>query len=769
MKKIILFFLFLFPILSLCHAQTVGLVLSGGGAKGIAHIGIIQALEENNVPIDYIAGTSMGAIVGALYAMGYTPSEMMELIKSPDFVSWSTGTMEEDYIYYFKKPDPTPEFASFKISLQDSSKITPHFLPQSLINPLPMNFAFMRIFAPYTAQSAGNFNNLFVPFRAVASDVYHKRPLILKNGDLGDAVRASMSFPFVFKPIEIDSVLVYDGGIYNNFPLDVMKDDFNPDIIIGSNVASAPEKPDENNLMAQIENMVMQKTDYNLDEKDGILLDFDLKEFGLLDFPKADAIFNIGYEKAETMIDSIKSRIPREVSTDTREMQRMIFKSKTPELIFNNITVEGGNHFQQNYIKRQFLPDEKDTTFTQEDVKRSYYKLLSDSKISDLIPHAIYNEKTGYFTLDLKAKIQDNIALGLGGYVSSGNTNQIYLGAKYRTLNLYPMDIEVSGQIGRAYNAGTASARFELPSHMPMYLKVIGSYSKKKYFESEKLFYTDESPTFIANAESYAKIRLGLPFLTTGKTELTVGYGLLSDNYYQSNVVDYSQTTSDKSNYKFLMGSLRFEKNTLNSFMFPVTGSSISVIGEAAYGKEYYYASNGKTRPKQSTDKAKHSWLQMTAQSQNYFGLTPKFTLGVRGELVLSSKSFFNNYTSTIIQAPAFTPTPHSKMVFNEAFRATQYIAAGILPIWHIINKLQLRTELYGFVPFYKIKSEKNTNKPYYGKFMRSFEYIGEIALVYDLPFASISIYVNKYSYPKDNWNFGVGLGFLLYNPKFLE
>lgn len=137
---------------------------------------------------------------------------------------------------------------------------------------------------------------MFVPFRAVASDVYHKRPVIFEKGDLGDAVRASMSFPFVFKPIEIDSVLLYDGGIYNNFPIDVMKKDFNPDIIIGSNVSSNPEKPKEDNLMAQIENMVMQKTDYKIKEEDGILIDFNLKEYNLLDFPKADQIFKTGYE-----------------------------------------------------------------------------------------------------------------------------------------------------------------------------------------------------------------------------------------------------------------------------------------------------------------------------------------------------------------------------------------------------------------------------------------------------------------------------------------
>ena len=150
MKKIIMVFLAVILFCTGIKSQSVGLVMSGGGARGIAHIGLIQALEENNVPIDYVAGTSMGAIVGALYAMGYTPEEMIQLILSDDFNSWSRGILEDDYIYYFKKPEPTPEFVTFNLGIQDSSKITPHFLPRSLINPLPMNFAFMRIFAPYS-------------------------------------------------------------------------------------------------------------------------------------------------------------------------------------------------------------------------------------------------------------------------------------------------------------------------------------------------------------------------------------------------------------------------------------------------------------------------------------------------------------------------------------------------------------------------------------------------------------------------------------------
>ena len=163
----------LIGILCLCpyiiHGQKVGLVLSGGGAKGIAHIGVIKALEENNIPIDYVTGTSMGAIVAAFYAMGYTPEEMLELIKSKEFSTWSTGEISPSNMYYFRKPDPTPAFISFKLS---GTKGLSNVLPDSYINPLPMNLGFLVVFAPYTAVCRGNFDNLFVPFRAVAADIF---------------------------------------------------------------------------------------------------------------------------------------------------------------------------------------------------------------------------------------------------------------------------------------------------------------------------------------------------------------------------------------------------------------------------------------------------------------------------------------------------------------------------------------------------------------------------------------------------------------------
>ena len=733
MKRILLLLL-----VSLCgwaqvSAQTVGLVLSGGGAKGIAHIGIIKALEENNVPIDYVAGTSMGAIVGAWYAMGYTPDDMLNLILSDDFSLWSRGIFDERYVYYFKKPDPSPEMVNFNIALQDSSKFETHFLPNSLINPFPMNYAFMSLFAPYTAQCDGNFDKLFIPFRAVASDVYHKRELVLRDGDLGDAVRASMSFPFVFKPIEIDSVLVYDGGIYNNFPVDVMKNDFNPDVIIGSIVAAKIDKPKEDDLINQIENMVMQKSDYTLDPEDGILMRFDLSDVGLLDFPKARQIAKIGYDYAMELMDSIKSRIPRELSQETRQLQRMVFKSQTPDLVFNSVSVEGGNHQQKEYIKRQF---DSDKPFTDEDAKASYYKTISDGKISDLIPHARYDKASGMFNLDIKAKVHDQLSVGMGGFISSTSSNQICIGAHYRTVSLNSLDLDLTGQIGQSYTSGILSARFDLKTAIPMYLKMQAVASKQKFYQNETLFYSDRMPSFVTQSEQYVKLRLGLPFLTSSKAVVSVGYGSMTDRYYQSNTVDFSSNEQDRSRYNLFVASMKFDRNNLNSYMYPTAGTDCSVLGLLAYGKEHFTPYNTDLQPN-STQTL--SWLQLEGNIHTYIPLGNKFVLGLRGKAVVSSKGLLSNYTSTLAQAPAFTPTPHSQTIFNPAFRSTQYLAAGVIPIWKILNNLQFRNEFYLFAPFRQIYEGENY-EPYYGKAFTKYHFMGESSLVLNLSFASISL-----------------------------
>ncbi len=132
-KSVIISLLTTLSVLAAGKQQSVGLVLSGGGAKGIAHIGVIKALEDHDIPIDYVAGTSMGAIVGGLYAAGYTTEEMMQLLLSKDFANWSTGQIDRKLTYYFYKDSPTPAMLNVPVPTRRDSLSSNSILPSSLI------------------------------------------------------------------------------------------------------------------------------------------------------------------------------------------------------------------------------------------------------------------------------------------------------------------------------------------------------------------------------------------------------------------------------------------------------------------------------------------------------------------------------------------------------------------------------------------------------------------------------------------------------------
>lgn len=747
------------------YAQRVGLVLSGGGARGIAHIGLIQALEDNNIPIDFITGTSMGAVVGSMYAMGYTTEEMIALIKSDEFKLWQTGKIDESMINYFKRGESTPDFFNVKTSFSDSIKVKRKFLPQSLINPLPMNFAFMKLFASATARSERNFDNLFVPFRAVASDVYNKCPVILSKGELGDAVRASMTFPFVFKPIEINGVLVYDGGIYNNYPVDVMKEDFAPDFIIGSVVSDNPAKPDEDDLMTQIENMVMQKTRYDIDSIDGISIKFKLDNISLLDMHRADEVYKIGYDKGMEYIGEIKGRVSREVPKEIMEINRRVYRSMDPEIQFDDIQITGANHLQTRFIKDQFRFKD-DAPMTMGEVEKSYYSLLSDSKITEIMPSAVKNDNGGY-DLKLKVKLNQDLETSIGGFITSMNSNRIFFGANYRVMSLYAADMNVNAQLGKSYNTANAVVRFDFPLKIPVYLKVRYAYIGQRYYESEKLFSVDDSPCFIDQQENYGILEIGSPIGRVGKIIYGAGYGHLRDAYYQSRMVDFSTVKSDVSLYNLWQIMAGFEVNRITARDYPVEGFRHNLKGKFITGTDTYKVPSDQNTLIRQTESTK-SWFQIKYQTEYYFNTSKHFAWGVSGDLFMSNKPFFSNYTATIIQAPAFTPTPHSKVVFNEAFRAMNYAAVGFKPIWKINDLFQIRGEFYGFQPLNKIVADSQ-NKATNADFKLAPEYIGEISAVCKLPFASISVFGNHYSKPKKDWNFGLNIGFLINTPKFTE
>lgn len=748
--------------------QSVGLVLSGGGAKGIAHIGVIKALEEHNIPIDYVAGTSMGAIIGGLYAAGYTTDEMIDLILSPEFVNWSTGRIDPNLTYYFARKEPTP--ALITVNLGDNGNISDSptsVLPTSLISPLPMNFGVMEIFSAYTAQCDGDFNRLFVPFRCVTSNVYTKHKVVCRSGSFGDAIRASMSFPLVFHPIEMDGTLMYDGGIYDNFPVDVMRSDFAPDIMIGVDVSTPDTKPKANDIIQQLEDMVIQNNDYSLPADEGIKIKVDVSMFGLLDFQQARIISAKGYEKAMEMMDSICKRVTSRIPRETREVRRKVFKDLTPYVRFDSVHVSGGNPGQNAYLRYIFTHNSPDT-FGLARARNSYYRAISSGQIENLLPKAVRLPGDSLFTLDINATVKNNFRVGFGGYISSSTASMLFFSGGYNNLSINSFDAAVNAWVGQSYLAADGSAKFTIMSATPSYLMLRAVISRQKFHENDNLFFNDATPNFVTNYETFGQLTYCLAAGRRGKFETAVGIGHLIDRYYRSSIVNdptpEREYGRDKAARTLGQIKLAYEYNTLDNTSYPTGGSDIraAVMGVTGRMTHYPYSLNA------DPVKTKPTWAELQVHALGFVNPSKHFALGLESNLIASTRKLPADYSTALVTAASFNPTPSTYNAFNPAFRADSYITGGIIPVWKISSMLQARGTFHCFLPFRRIE-EGPDHTAVYGKWFANPRFFGEVSAVVNLPFAAVTAYANYMSYPARNWNFGLSLGIFILAPKFLR
>ena len=764
MKRFFIAISFCLGLFISIQSQKVGLVLSGGGAKGIAHIGIIKALEENGIPIDFVTGTSMGAIVGGMYAMGYSPDEMIQTLKSKDFKRWSTGEVETSFNYYFRNADPKPNFVEipFNINNIDSISLKSAILPTNLVSPRQMNYAFLPFTSQANAVCGGDFDKLFVPFRCVASDVYNKESVIFRYGNLGDAIRASMTYPFMFKPIMIDGRLLFDGGIFNNFPVDVMRKDFNPEFMIGSVVANNPRKPDQRDIIMQVQNMIMTRTDYTMTKEDGLLLKFRAHNVRLFDFNKVDELVQMGYDSTIKHIDEIKARVKRRLTKDEIMEKRKVFRSKMPEFKFQRVIVQGVDSLQKRYIEQVF--HYKNEVFSLNDFKESYFKLISDDKILEVLPHAIFNSATGTFDLILSVKTQDHLKVLLGGNVSSSTSNQAYFGLSYQNLTEYAQTASMDAQFGRMYNGLSIGTRVEIPSQKSWYMKLGIVWHKFNYFHIDQLFYNDNeagTPDF-TQSEIYAKLSAGFPITMKARFEMGLGFGGLTDRYVQNRTL---ATQQDKSDFTLTNAFAKIESNTSNDKMYPTTGYRYYSSLQLFDGFENFESGSNSAL---NVSDIRDLWFQWRGKYDRYFTLSPQLTLGVYAEGMFSTRKLANNYTASLIQSQAFQPTPYTRTVFNEAFSANQFAAIGIKPIYNLTKEFHLRAEAYWFLPYQSILMASDNTAYYSAPFSKS-QFMAETSLVFNFKIASASAYVNYFSSAQSQWNFGINIGFLLFNPKFTD
>ena len=285
----------------------VGLVLSGGGARGVAHIGVIRELERQRIPVDMIAGTSMGAIVGGLYASGMNAAQLEEAYLSIDWTNVLSDAPPRKELSMRRKFDE----AVFQVDKSVGFKDGKVQVPAGLIRGQKLELELQRLLLPVA--DTKDFSQLPIPFKAVASDIVSSETVVLGEGSLAQALRASMAVPGVFTPVELDDRLLVDGGINNNMPVDVVRA-MGADIIIAVDISSPLLKEDELSsaldIVTQLTNiMVYRNTEAQIKQlgENDLLIKPELKGFSPGDFVGAMKLIPLGEAATREYTDKLAS------------------------------------------------------------------------------------------------------------------------------------------------------------------------------------------------------------------------------------------------------------------------------------------------------------------------------------------------------------------------------------------------------------------------------------------------------------------------------
>lgn len=752
---------FLLVLSSWVSAQKVGMVMSGGGAKGLYHIGVLKALEENEIPIDYISGTSMGSIVAGLYAIGYTPDEMADIFKSDQISYWMSGRIQAQYIYYFRQKQPNAAMLTLRLDLKNSKKVAQ--LPTNLIPSHQIDMAFVEFFSSANAQCQGDFDRLFVPFRCVATDAAARKEVVYREGDLGKAIRASMTIPLVFKPLKQDSTLLYDGGIYNNFPWQVLKEDFNPDILIGSKCTAGNSYPEEDDVVEQVLALTMMHTDYDLPSEQDILIEHAFEDVSTLDFSKVDYIINKGYSDAIDAMPQIKERITRRMSADSLAARRKAYRESLPNLFFDNYRIHGLNENQTNYVKRMLFldkakkSDKESDVFDLEDFREGYFKILYDGEIEGSYPNISYNDSTHFFGLDIEMKTKPSFKVLFGGNISSTSMNQAYVGLEY-------------SRIGRSYQTYNFDGYFSA-LYTSMGLRGKTDFFLKKLFSVDYGFMLNYYNYFKSNfggltkktdlsyskyIDSYFTAALKFPIDRHSVVSLRLNGGYDRYSYFQT--TDYADTDiMDRTQFSYFGTRLEWDRNDLNYLLYPTRGIRQSLSAIFIAGNELYQP--GSCAPEGAMQRAgqPRHWFGAEFLREHYYPIAKWFSFGYLVQGVWTNHPSFTNEYATNITSPAFTPTQHSKFVYIKDFRSSSFLGVGAMPTFEFSSKFYLKNSVFFFLP-----EDNNSVKENIRKRIR---FMFSSALVYQSPVGPVSLALSKYDATnKYNWFLTFNLGFTIFN-----
>jgi NTE family protein len=358
-KAFLFLLLLVFPSVSARERPKIGLVLSGGGAKGLAHIPVLKLLDKLDFPIDYISGTSAGGILGALYARGYSGADLEKTAAEIVWRDIFSDRPPRSYLPFFEKKLDGRYQLEFVLRKGLPS------VPRGLIFGEKFHLLFSRLTFPFPADA--NFGELPIPFRCVAVDLVTGQEVILRSGSLPRAMRATMAIPTIFSPVDWDDYLLVDGGVLDNLPVDVVKD-MGADIVIavdlGAPLYSKKELKSANKILSQTWRVVEADQKEKTRELIDILIHPDMKGLGSMDFFFPERLARIkeqgqiAAEKSRPLLEAIKEKYglsrSRELDGKLWPQGRSAIIRQQGNIILDRVTIMGNQRLPASFISRLF-------------------------------------------------------------------------------------------------------------------------------------------------------------------------------------------------------------------------------------------------------------------------------------------------------------------------------------------------------------------------------------------------------------------------------
>lgn len=749
------------------QAQKVGLVFSGGAAKGLAHIGVLKALEENDIPVDYITGTSMGAIIGSFYAAGFSPEEIEALALDPAFEHWIDGTSTEKYIYNYTKAQDNASWVTVDLLIDQKARAS---VNSPLANDLVLNFVLNEYLGQATVRANSDFNQLFVPFRAVAAEVFSQTVVPIDSGSLMQAVRSSMAVPFFYSPVKFEGKFLFDGGVYNNFPVDIMKNDFAPGVVIGANVAEKrkqvyPYETDEEILQDALLFLFLDKVDPGKLSESDVFLEPDLDGLTALDFDQAAKLIKAGYDETVAKMERIKERIKRRVSKAEVQAKRSAFKASFREYNFGQLQLYGFEPRQEKFLMALLSFDEGNKSL--DEIRKAYFQLVSEPYFKNIYPSFSYDQEKQHYVLELylKRAAKSTLSVDLGGNLSSRSINALSLGLRLNRFGRYLNTYKLNATTGNFYESLQLATRFNLNPKSRLFVEPAFTFNQWNYLNTKDFLNSDFTPDILERIDRKLGVTLGLG--TGQRSVTTLGLAGVRNTDEFSNTPSISTDASlDQLDFFAFKTNLDYERNSLNLKQFPTSGTRFYAGVNFFSGRTEYIPGSTSAQYDPSfrqVIREARNWLTLKLQFEEYGDVSSRYTFGWMFKGVYSNQPLFANYQSSLLYASAFEPMFDSKTFFLDKYRAFSYLAAGVKNIWKLDKGFQLRLELFGFSALQRPVELANQEAELASGIDKIY-FTGMAALIYDTILGPVSLRLNYYEDDKSRFGLMLSYGYIIFN-----